>query len=242
MSYNSDTHLVVIPTYNEIDNIAEFITKILEFNVFLLIVDDNSPDGTGEFVETILDQNNKIHLLKRNSKLGLGSAYRDGFKWGLTRNYEYFIEMDADFSHSFDDLEKILNKSLFFELVIGSRYVNGGGSVGWDLKRRLLSKYANKFSSIFLKSNLNDMTSGFRCYSRNALEKADYANTKSDGYAFQIEMSLRCAEKNLLIDEVPIIFNERRLGKSKMSKKIVREAFVFLIKNGVKRWLKIKIF
>ncbi len=242
MSYNSDTHLVVIPTYNEIDNIAEFITKILEFNVSLLIVDDNSPDGTGEFVETILDQNNKIHLLKRNSKLGLGSAYRDGFKWGLTRDYEYFIEMDADFSHSFEDLEKILNKSLSFELVIGSRYVNGGGSVGWDLKRRLLSKYANKFSSIFLKSNLNDMTSGFRCYSRNALEKVDYANTKSDGYAFQIEMSLRCAEKNLLIDEVPIIFNERRLGKSKMSKKIVREAFVFLIKNGVKRWLKIKIF
>ena len=242
MSYNSDTHLVVIPTYNEIDNIAEFITKILEFNVSLLIVDDNSPDGTGEFVETILDQNNKIHLLKRNSKLGLGSAYRDGFKWGLARDYEYFIEMDADFSHSFDDLEKILNKSLSFELVIGSRYVNGGGSVGWDLKRRLLSKYANKFSSIFLKSNLDDMTSGFRCYSRNALEKVDYANTKSDGYAFQIEMSLRCAEKNLLIDEVPIIFNERRLGKSKMSKKIVREAFVFLIKNGVKRWLKIKIF
>ncbi len=242
MSYNSDTHLVVIPTYNEIDNIAEFITQILEFNVSLLIVDDNSPDGTGEFVETILDQNNKIHLLKRNSKLGLGSAYRDGFKWGLARDYEYFIEMDADFSHSFDDLEKILNKSLSFELVIGSRYVNGGGSVGWDLKRRLLSKYANKFSSIFLKSNLNDMTSGFRCYSRNALEKVDYANTKSDGYAFQIEMSLRCAEKNLLIDEVPIIFNERRLGKSKMSKKIVREAFVFLIKNGVKRWLKIKIF
>tara|TARA_A100001234_G_scaffold15275_1_gene12132 strand:+ start:621 stop:1349 length:729 start_codon:yes stop_codon:yes gene_type:complete len=242
LSYNSDTHLVVIPTYNEIDNIAEFITQILEFNVSLLIVDDNSPDGTGEFVETILDQNNKIHLLKRNSKLGLGSAYRDGFKWGLARDYEYFIEMDADFSHSFDDLEKILNKSLSFELVIGSRYVNGGGSVGWDLKRRLLSKYANKFSSIFLKSNLNDMTSGFRCYSRNALEKVDYANTKSDGYAFQIEMSLRCAEKNLLIDEVPIIFNERRLGKSKMSKKIVREAFVFLIKNGVKRWLKIKIF
>ena len=129
MSYNSDTHLVVIPTYNEIDNIAEFITQILEFNVSLLIVDDNSPDGTGEFVETILDQNNKIHLLKRNSKLGLGSAYRDGFKWGLTRDYEYFIEMDADFSHSFDDLEKILNKSLSFELVIGSRYVNGGGNL-----------------------------------------------------------------------------------------------------------------
>ena len=240
MSYNSDTHLVVIPTYNEIDNIAEFITQILEFNVSLLIVDDNSPDGTGEFVETILDQNNKIHLLKRNSKLGLGSAYRDGFKWGLTRDYEYFIEMDADFSHSFQDLEKILNKSLSFELVIGSRYVNGGGSVGWDLKRRLLSKYANKFSSIFLKSNINDMTSGFRCYSRNALEKADY-DIQIRHYAFKSN-SLRCTEKNLLIDEVPIIFNERRLGKSKMSKKIVREAFVFLIKNGVKRWLKIKIF
>ena len=241
MSYNSDTHLVVIPTYNEIDNIAEFITKILEFNVSLLIVDDNSPDGTGEFVETILDQNNKIHLLKRNSKLGLGSAYRDGFKWGLNEGYKYLIEMDADFSHSFSDLNNILQNSKNFDVVIGSRYIPGGGSNGWDFKRKLLSSYANKLSKVLLRSKINDMTSGFRSYSSEALNEINFFSTKSDGYSFQIEMTIRSIEKKLSIKEVPIIFTERSLGNSKMSKKIVYEAILFLLNNGVKRWLNIKI-
>ncbi len=242
MSYNSHTHLVVIPTYNEIDNISEFIDQVTRIDVAILIVDDNSPDGTGELVEHIMTNNNQIFLLKRSEKLGLGSAYRDGFEWGLRNGFTNLIEMDADFSHSFDDLKKLLEKSSDFDVVIGSRYVNGGGSVGWDRKRKILSSFANKFSKLLLRTKICDMTSGFRCYSKLALTSISYNTTKSDGYAFQVEMSLRSTVKELSIIEVPIIFNERRLGKSKMSKKIVNEALIFLIKNGIKRWLNLKIF
>ena len=241
MSYNSDTHLVVIPTYNEIDNIEQFIYQISKIDVSVLIVDDNSPDGTWKTVEDISSNNNQIYLLKRHKKLGLGSAYRDGFKWGIMNEYKYLIEMDADFSHKFDDLIKIIEASSDFGLVIGSRYIDEGGSNGWDFKRKILSSFANKLSKFALKTNINDMTSGFRCYSVNALTEIKYDTTKSDGYAFQVEMSVRCEEKGISIKEVPIIFNERRLGKSKMSKKIIFEAFSFLLKNGFKRWLNIKI-
>lgn len=241
MSYNSDTHLVVIPTYNEIANIKEFIYQISEIDVSVLIVDDNSPDGTWKTVEDISSNNNQIYLLKRHKKLGLGSAYRDGFRWGISNEYKYLLEMDADFSHKFDDLIKIIEASSDFGLVIGSRYIDEGGSNGWDFKRKILSSIANKLSKFVLKTNINDMTSGFRCYSVNALREIKYDTTKSDGYAFQVEMSVRCEEKGISIKEVPIIFNERRLGKSKMSKKIIFEAFLFLLKNGFKRWLNIKI-
>ena len=241
MSYTPDSHLVIIPTYNEIDNIEEFINQISKLDVSVLIVDDNSPDGTGKVVEDISKLNNKINLIKRHKKLGLGSAYRDGFKWGLEKGYNYFLEMDADFSHSFKDLVKILEVSTSADMVIGSRYIEEGGSIGWDTRRKMLSSFANNFSKFLLKTNINDMTSGFRCYSNKALSEISYETTKSDGYAFQVEMSVRAVQKQLSIKEVPIIFNERRLGKSKMSKKIVYEAFLYLVKNGLKRWLKIKI-
>ena len=241
MSYTPDSHLVIIPTYNEIDNIEEFINQISKLDVSVLIVDDNSPDGTGKVVEDISKLNNKINLIKRHKKLGLGSAYRDGFKWGLEKGYNYFLEMDADFSHSFKDLVKILEVSPSADMVIGSRYIEEGGSIGWDTRRKMLSSFANNFSKFLLKTNINDMTSGFRCYSNKALSEISYETTKSDGYAFQVEMSVRAVEKQLSIKEVPIIFNERRLGNSKMSKKIVYEAFLYLVKNGLKRWLKIKI-
>lgn len=241
MSYTPDSHLVIIPTYNEIDNIEEFINQISKLDVSVLIVDDNSPDGTGKVVEDISKLNNKINLIKRHKKLGLGSAYRDGFKWGLEKGYNYFLEMDADFSHSFKDLVKILEVSPSADMVIGSRYIEEGGSIGWDTRRKMLSSFANNFSKFLLKTNINDMTSGFRCYSNKALSEISYETTKSDGYAFQVEMSVRAVQKQLSIKEVPIIFNERRLGKSKMSKKIVYEAFLYLVKNGLKRWLKIKI-
>ena len=149
--------------------------------------------------------------------------------------------MDADFSHSFSDLNNILQNSKNFDVVIGSRYIPGGGSNGWDFKRKLLSSYANKLSKVLLRSKINDMTSGFRSYSREALNEINYFSTKSDGYSFQIEMTIRSIEKKLSIKEVPIIFTERSLGNSKMSKKIVYEAFLFLLNNGVKRWLNIKI-
>ena len=241
MSYAPDSHLVVIPTYNEIDNIEEFIIQISNFDVSVLIVDDNSPDGTGKVVEDITKINKKINLMKRNEKLGLGSAYRDGFKWGLDKGYSYLLEMDADFSHRFEDLVKILEASSSADMIIGSRYVEEGGSIGWDTRRKMLSSFANKLSKFLLKTKINDMTSGFRCYSNKALLEISYATTKSDGYAFQVEMSARAVQKQLSIKEVPIIFNERRLGNSKMSKKIVYEAFLYLVKNGMKRWLKIKI-
>ena len=241
MSYASDSHLVVIPTYNEIDNIEKFIIQISNFDVSVLIVDDNSPDGTGKVVEDITKINKKINLMKRNEKLGLGSAYRDGFKWGLDKGYSYLSEMDADFSHRFEDLVKILEASSSADMIIGSRYIEEGGSIGWDTRRKMLSSFANKLSKFLLKTKINDMTSGFRCYSNKALLEISYATTKSDGYAFQVEMSARAVQKQLSIKEVPIIFNERRLGNSKMSKKIVYEAFLYLVKNGMKRWLKIKI-
>lgn len=241
MSYTPDSHLVIIPTYNEIDNIEEFINQISKLDVSVLIVDDNSPDGTGKVVEDISKINNKINLIKRHKKLGLGSAYRDGFKWGLEKGYSYLLEMDADFSHSFEDLVKILEVSSSVDMVIGSRYIEEGGSIGWDTRRKMLSSFANNFSKFLLKTNINDMTSGFRCYSNKALSEISYETTKSDGYAFQVEMSVRAVQKQLSIKEVPIIFNERRLGNSKMSKKIVYEAFLYLVKNGLKRWLKIKI-
>lgn len=241
MNISSNSHLVVIPTYNEIDNIEEFINKIIEIDVSILVVDDNSPDGTGDIVQKISENVEQVNLLKRSGKFGLGSAYRDGFKWGISNGYKYLIEMDADFSHRFEDLEIILQNSENFDVVIGSRYIHGGGSIGWDLKRKLLSSYANKLSKVLLRSKINDMTSGFRSYSNKALLEIDYFSTKSDGYSFQIEMTIRCLEKKLHIKEIPIIFNERSLGNSKMSKKIVYEAFLFLLQNGFKRWLNIKI-
>ncbi len=241
MNNSSNSHLVVIPTYNEIDNIEDFVNQIIKINVDILIVDDNSPDGTGDLVQKLSENLSQVNLLKRSGKLGLGSAYRDGFKWGLNEGYKYLIEMDADFSHSFSDLNNILQISKNFDVVIGSRYIPGGGSNGWDFKRKLLSSYANKLSKVLLRSKINDMTSGFRSYSSEALNEINYFSTKSDGYSFQIEMTIRSIEKKLSIKEVPIIFTERSLGNSKMSKKIVYEAFLFLLNNGVKRWLNIKI-
>ncbi len=241
MNNSSNSHLVVIPTYNEIDNIEDFVNQIIKINVDILIVDDNSPDGTGDLVQKLSENLSQVNLLKRSGKLGLGSAYRDGFQWGLNEGYKYLIEMDADFSHSFSDLNNILQNSKNFDVVIGSRYIPGGGSNGWDFKRKLLSSYANKLSKVLLRSKINDMTSGFRSYSSEALNEINYFSTKSDGYSFQIEMTIRSIEKKLSIKEVPIIFTERSLGNSKMSKKIVYEAFLFLFNNGVKRWLNIKI-
>jgi len=234
--------LLVIPTYNEIENIEIFLNETSKLNISVLVVDDNSPDGTGNLVENLSKNSNKINLLQRGEKLGLGSAYRDGFKWGIENNFLYFVEMDADFSHRFEDLESILNVSTDNDVVIGSRYISGGGSLGWDTKRKILSKSANLISRILLKSKIHDMTSGFRCYSSASLKKIKYYNTQSDGYSFQIEMTMRSEVLKLKIREIPIIFSERRLGNSKMSKKIVYEALFFLVKNGIKKWLNIKTF
>ena len=155
-----DNVLIILPTYNEIKNIVRLINKLLELKVNLLIVDDNSPDETYFEVEKYFGSNKKVNILKRESKQGLGSAYRDGFKWGLNNNYEYFVEMDADFSHRVEDLKVLLTEKTDKNIVIGSRYINQGKIIGWSRRRRLLSKYANKFASIVTRSEISDMTSG----------------------------------------------------------------------------------
>lgn len=241
MTYNKSSHLVIVPTYNEVNNIEKFLEKLLKFDISVLVVDDNSPDGTAKLVSKMSEKHKNIYLKNRPGKLGLGSAYRDGFTWGLEHNFNYLIEMDADFSHRFDDLGKILSSSITSDVVIGSRYIKGGGSSGWDLKRKLLSKYANLTSMILLRSRVRDMTSGFRCYSSKSLELIEYYNTATNGYSFQIEMTLRSVIKKLKILEVPILFIERELGNSKMSQNIVLEALSFLMKNGIRRWLNLKI-
>ena len=220
--------LVVIPTYNEKNNITELINKLLIVGVSVLVVDDNSPDGTAAEVQKNFKNYKNVHLLNREKKLGLGSAYRDGFKWGLLNGFQYLIEMDADFSHQIKDLTNLLKKKHRKKIVIGSRYVKGGKIIGWSKRRSLLSYFANRFAKFITKSNINDLTSGFRIYSNHALSTIDFSNTQNNGYAFQIEMSILATQKNLEIIEVPITFIEREIGKSKMNYKIILEALKYL--------------
>ena len=224
-------NLVIIPTYNEAQNILKMLSQFINSQFDVLIIDDNSPDKTYELVENFIKQNNFVHLIKRNGKEGLGSAYRKGFEWAINNQYEYAIEMDADFSHSFDDLELMFNSKENLDLVIGSRYITGGSTEGWSKSRKLLSVGANKFAKKMLNSQINDMTSGFRIYSTKALEKVSFSNTESNGYSFQIEMTYLFISKGLKIKEFPITFYERNLGKSKMSKSIAFEAIYYLVKT-----------
>lgn len=224
-----DNVLIIIPTYNEKNNIVRLINQLLELKVNLLIVDDNSPDETCFEVEKYFGNNKKVNTLKREKKQGLGSAYRDGFKWGLNNNYEYFVEMDADFSHQVEDLKVLLLEKTKKNVVIGSRYINQGKVVGWSRRRRLLSKYANKFAGITTRTEISDMTSGFRIYSRHSLGEIGYSKTKNNGYAFQIEMTVRAVKNKIEVTEVPITFIEREVGKSKMNFRIIIEALMYLL-------------
>lgn len=226
--------LIITPTYNEIDNIQNFLDEVINRRLSVLVIDDNSPDGTSEIVKRMKKNNSNIHLITREKKLGLGSAYREGFNWFIKSDYSHCIEMDTDFSHTFRDLKKILSEIINYDLVIGSRYIDGGGSTGWDKKRKMLSKYANKFAKKLLNSEINDLTSGFRSYSKTAIKSSKYESTVANGYGFQIEMANRIENKNLKILEVPITFEERRLGESKMSLKISIEAFILLLKLRIK--------
>ena len=224
--------LVITPTYNEAKNIEKFIENIQKLNLDLLIIDDNSPDGTADIVKKFSSNFNSINLIVRDKKLGLGSAYRKGFKWAEENNYKYVVEMDADFSHQFSDLQNLLDQRRPNRLVIGSRYIPGGKTEGWSLYRKALSKYANLFSRILKQTDIKDMTSGFRVYSINALENSNYSQSKSDGYAFQIEMALKCIKSGVEVIEVPITFVERELGTSKMNYQIIIEAIKYLFKKN----------
>lgn len=223
--------LVISPTYNEVENIDRLIQKLLETEVDILFVDDASEDGTGEKIKEWSKKSDRIHLIERPVKLGLGTAYVSGFKWALERDYQYIFEMDADLSHDPAEIPRFLKKcEEGYDLVIGSRYTHGTISVvGWDFRRLLLSKFANKYATVILGLNfLTDVTSGYRCYRRSVLEKIELESIKSNGYAFQIEMAYRAYKKGFRIGEIPIIFYERNSGSSKMNKKIVHEAAIMV--------------
>jgi dolichol-phosphate mannosyltransferase len=222
----SDNALVVIPTYNEAPNVANVISSTLKHNVHVLIIDDNSTDGTKDIVRSFLDSH-RVFMLERPAKLGLGTAYVAGFRWGLDKGYDLFFEMDADNSHNPDALPFFIHKVCEGnDMVVGSRYLKNTISVvGWDFKRLLLSKFGNWYASTLLGlKQFSDLTSGYRCYTRKTLLEINLDCVKSNGYAFQIEMVYRAYKKGLKITEISIIFYEREGGGSKMSTKIVREA------------------
>ena len=231
---NTIKTLIVLPTYNEVNNIDKILRNILQFDFLdILIIDDNSTDGTLNKIEKWIEKDSRIQLIKRTSKLGLGTAYITGFKWGLERNYELFFEMDADLSHDPDEIPNFIKKiEEGYDVVVGSRYLNGTISVvGWDFKRLLLSKFGNFYASTLLNlRQFTDLTSGYRCYSKKALLKINLDKINSNGYAFQIEMLYYAWKNGLKIIEIPIIFYERESGGSKMSKKIVREAAILPFK------------
>ena len=221
--------LVIIPTYNEIENITDIVKAVFAnvSNFDVLIVDDNSPDGTANAVSELQKQYpNRVFLEVRKQKAGLGTAYIHGFKWALTRNYEYICEMDADFSHNPKDLVHLYNEchQNSADVAIGSRYINGVNVINWDMKRLLLSYFASKYVRFITRMNIADTTAGFVCYKRKVLETINLDNIKFVGYAFQIEMKFKAYLKKFKIKEVPVIFTDRTKGTSKMDGSIISEA------------------
>ncbi|MEO0086983.1 MAG: polyprenol monophosphomannose synthase [candidate division WOR-3 bacterium] len=229
--------LIIFPTYNEAENIRDIINAVLNISpdIDVLVIDDNSPDKTYEIVEEMAKENKRINLIKREKKLGLGTAYILGFKYAIEKNYDYCFEMDADFSHNPNDIPRFLALMNEYDLVIGSRYISGISVVNWPLKRLLLSYFANIYARVLTGCPIKDLTSGFKCYKVSALKKIDLNKLKMDGYAFQIEIHWHFWRNNFKIKEIPIIFVERRSGESKMSKRIIGQAFIFVLKLFFRR-------
>ena len=223
----SDRALVIIPTYNERENIRRIIDSVLrqDGRLEVLIVDDGSPDGTGEIVAELQGIDSRIHLLEREKKMGLGTAYIAGFRWALERDYDYILEMDADFSHDPAHLKQFLSAIETNDLVLGSRYQEGRVTVvNWPISRLILSYSANLYARAVTGLPVWDATGGFKCFRRSVLETIDLSHVRSNGYAFQIEMSFRAWKRGFRIAEIPIVFVDRTEGTSKMSRSIVREA------------------
>lgn len=219
--------LVIVPTYNERDNVVGLAAAVHAAapGLDLLFVDDNSPDGTGAVLDELAARNAWVGVLHRAGKLGLGTAYLEAFRIGLARGYEYLIEMDADFSHDPKHLPDMVRRAQAgADLVIGSRYVPGGGTANWDARRKLLSRGAAAYARAVLGFAVHDPTAGFVCYRRRVLETIDLAAVRSQGYGFQIEMKYRAVRAGFRCEEMPIVFEERRLGRSKMSWPIIVEA------------------
>lgn len=222
--------LVIIPTYNEIENIKKILHQIIEYlpEINILVVDDNSPDGTGNYVKELSAKDSRVKLLSRAGKLGLGTAYVAGFKYAITRDYEIVFQMDADFSHDPQELRNMMREIENNDLVIGSRYIKGVNVINWPMKRLLLSYFANKYTKFVTGIPVNDATGGFKCFRAEVLRKINLDKIKSNGYSFQIEMNFKTWKNGFRIKEIPIIFYDRTEGKSKMSKKIVYEA-IFMV-------------
>ncbi|MCZ6756526.1 MAG: polyprenol monophosphomannose synthase [Gemmatimonadetes bacterium] len=218
--------LVIIPTYHEIENLGNIVPRVVEQgpDIDVLVVDDSSPDGTGELADRLASDDPRIHVLHRENKEGLGRAYLAGFKWALARDYQYMFEMDADFSHDPKFIPGFLRAVEDADLVIGSRYKDGVNVINWPMSRLLLSYYANKYARLVTGLRLADSTSGFKCFRRPVLEALKLASVKSTGYAFQIEMNFRASQRGFSVGEIPIVFTDRVAGESKMSGAIVREA------------------
>ena len=224
--------VVVIPTYNERDNLERLARQILSLDpaIQLLVVDDNSPDGTGLIAEQLASETGRLSVLHRAGKLGLGSAYREGFAQALAMGADVVVQMDADFSHDPSILPLFFEQMRDFDLVIGSRYLNGVSVVNWPLRRLMLSYFASVYTRVITGLTISDCTSGFKCFRASTLKAIDLATVRSDGYSFQIEMNYRCVERGFRVAEVPIIFIDRHAGTSKMSKRIVREAVLMVWK------------
>ncbi len=219
--------IVVIPTYNEAQNIENLIDRILFQGIRgldILVVDDNSPDGTAEIIENIARCESNVFLLKRPAKAGLGTAYVAGFKYALQHGYDYIFEMDADFSHDPDEIPNFLEAIKEYDLVIGSRYKTGVNVINWPITRLVLSVGANKYTQLITGLPIKDCTGGYKCFRREVLEAIDLDKIVSDGYSFQIEMNFKAWKKGFRIGEIPIVFTDREAGSSKMSKKIIFEA------------------
>jgi dolichol-phosphate mannosyltransferase len=224
--------LVIIPNNNERTNIENMINEVLSLpgELEILVVDDNSPDGTGEYVKSVSQNNPRVHLLEREGKLGLGTAYVAGFKYLLERDYDIAVQMDADFSHDPKVIPQFLEAIEDNDLVIGSRYIQGVNVINWPMKRLLLSYFANLYTKVVTGMPIKDATGGYKCFRREVLEAINLDNIHSNGYSFQIEMNFKTYKKGFRCKEIPIIFMDRVEGVSKMSKKIVREAITMVWK------------
>jgi len=218
--------LVIIPTYNEAVNIESIVPRVLDQHPLLhvLVVDDNSPDGTGTLVDRMAEKESRIHCLHRPGKMGLGTAYVDGFRYALEQDYDVVMEMDADFSHDPDSIPSFLEAIAEADLVVGSRYLNGVTVVNWPLTRLILSYGANLYTRIITRMNIKDATGGFKCFRRETLEQIELSRVNSDGYGFQIEMNYKVWSLGLRVKEIPILFVDRRVGISKMNNHIIWEA------------------
>jgi dolichol-phosphate mannosyltransferase len=218
--------LVVVPTYNEAMNLPLLVPQILaqDPRIEVLVVDDNSPDGTGQMADQMALTESRVHVLHRPGKGGLGKAYLAGFRWALERDYEFIFEMDADFSHDPKFLPQFLEAAQHADLVIGSRYKTGVNVINWPISRLLLSLGANQYARWITGLPVEDSTGGFKCFRRRVLEAIEFERVRSNGYSFQIEMSFRAWKKGFRLVEIPIVFADRADGQSKMNKRIVREA------------------